>query len=30
VRSQRIIFTAYLVVILVGLAYFALLGATHR
>jgi hypothetical protein len=30
VRSQRIIFTAYLVVILVGLVYFALLGATHR
>jgi hypothetical protein len=30
VRSQRIIFTAYLVVILVGLGYFALLGATHR
>jgi hypothetical protein len=30
VRSQRTIFAAYLVVILVGLVYFALLGATHR
>lgn len=29
-RSQRIVFTAYLVVILVGLAYFAALGVMHR
>jgi hypothetical protein len=30
VRSQRIVFTAYLVVILAGLVYFAALGVAHR
>jgi hypothetical protein len=29
-RSQRIVFTAYLVVILGGLLYFAALGVSHR
>jgi hypothetical protein len=29
-RSQRIVFTAYLVVIIAGLLYFAALGVTHR
>jgi hypothetical protein len=30
VRSQRIVFTTYLVLIVVGLAYFAALGVAHR
>jgi hypothetical protein len=30
VRSQRILFAAYLAVILVGLVYFAALGVAHR
>jgi hypothetical protein len=30
VRSQRIVFTAYLVLILVGLLYFLTLGVMHR
>lgn len=29
-RSQRIVFTAYLVLIIVGLVYFATLGLAHR
>ena len=29
-RSQRIVFTAYLMVILAGLLYFAALGLAHR
>jgi hypothetical protein len=29
-RSQRIVFTAYLVVIIAGLLYFTALGLGHR
>jgi hypothetical protein len=30
VRSQRVVLTLYVVLIVAGLAYFILLGATHR
>jgi hypothetical protein len=30
VRSQRIVVTLYVVLIVAGLAYFILLGVTHR
>jgi hypothetical protein len=30
VRSQRIVLTLYVVLIVAGLAYFILLGVTHR